>query len=120
MIFLPIAVAVLLLLSALLAASETALFALVRMDHTRTNLRPSVQKALDRLMARPLESLMVIIGVNEASNVFAECFATTFLIFLLGEWGTYLSVPLMLFTVLIFCDITPKTFALGFPGFVAE
>ncbi|MBI3759591.1 MAG: DUF21 domain-containing protein, partial [Deltaproteobacteria bacterium] len=120
MILLPIAVALLLLLSALLAASETALFALVRMDHTRTNLRPSVQNALDRLMARPLESLMVIIGVNEASNVFAECFATTFLIFWLGEWGTYLSVPVMLFTVLIFCDITPKTFALGFPGFVAE
>jgi putative hemolysin len=120
MIFLPIAIVVLLLLSALLAASETALFALVRMDHTRTNLRPSVQNALDRLMARPLESLMVIIGVNEASNVFAECFATTFMIFWLGEWGTYLSVPVMLFTVLIFCDITPKTFALGFPGFVAE
>ena len=78
MILLPIAVAVLLLMSALLAASETALFALVRMEHTRTNLNASVQHALDRLMARPLESLMMIIGVNEASNVFAECFATAF------------------------------------------
>ncbi len=120
MILLPIAVAVLLLISALLASSETALFALVRMEHTRTNLSASVQHALDRLMARPLESLMVIIGVNEASNVFAECFATTFMIFWLGQMGAYLSVPLMLVTVLIFCDITPKTFALGFPGFVAE
>jgi putative hemolysin len=120
MILLPIAVAVLLLLSALLASSETALFALVRMEHTRTNLSASVQHALDRLMARPLESLMVIIGVNEASNVFAECFATTFMIFWLGPMGAYLSVPVMLVTVLIFCDITPKTFALGFPGFVAE
>ena len=44
-----------------------------------------MQHALDRLMARPLESLMVIIGVNEASNVFAECLATTFLIFWLGQ-----------------------------------
>ena len=35
MILLPIAVAVLLVMSALLAASETALFALVRMEHTR-------------------------------------------------------------------------------------
>ncbi len=121
MILLPIMVGTLLLMSALLAASETALFALVRLEHTRNNLSASVQHALDRLMARPLESLMMIIGVNEASNVFAECFATTFLIFLFGNrLGTYLSVPIMLVTVLIFCDITPKTFALGFPGFVAE
>jgi putative hemolysin len=119
MILLPIAVVLLLLISALLAASETALFALVRMEHTRTNLNATVQHALDRLMARPLESLMMIIGVNEASNVFAECLATAFLILWLGKIGAYVSVPVMLVTVLIFCDITPKTFALGFPGFVA-
>jgi putative hemolysin len=120
LILLPISVVMLLLISALLASSETALFALVRMEHTRTNLNAAVQNALDRLMERPLESLMVIIGVNEASNVFAECLATTFLIFWLGNIGVYISVPVMLVTVLIFCDITPKTFALGFPGFVAE
>lgn len=120
MIFLPIAVAVLLLMSALLAASETALFALVRMEHTRATLSAAVRHALDRLMERPTESLMMIIGVNEASNVFAECLATTFLIMWLGEIGAYVSVPVMLVTVLLFCDITPKTFALGFPGFVAE
>jgi putative hemolysin len=91
----------------------------VRMEHTRTNLNTAVQNALDRLMARPLESLMMIIGVNEASNVFAECLATAFLILWLGHIGAYLAVPVMLVTVLIFCDITPKTFALGFPGFVA-
>ena len=118
-ILLPIAVVMLLLMSALLASSETALFALVRMEHTRTNLNAAVQNALDRLMARPLESLMIIIGVNEASNVFAECLATAFLILWLGKVGAYISVPVMLVTVLIFCDITPKTFALGFPGFVA-
>jgi len=120
MIFLPIAVAVLLLMSALLAASETALFALVRMEHTRANLGAAVRHALDRLMEHPTESLMMIIGVNEASNVFAECLATTFLIMWLGDIGAYVSVPVMLVTVLLFCDITPKTFALGFPGFVAE
>jgi putative hemolysin len=120
MIFLPIAVVVLLLMSALLAASETALFALVRMEHTRANLSAAVRHALDRLMEHPTESLMMIIGVNEASNVFAECLATTFLIMLLGDFGAYVSVPVLLVTVLLFCDITPKTFALGFPGFVAE
>jgi putative hemolysin len=118
-ILLPIVVLMLLLVSALLAASETALFALVRMEHTRASLNDAVQHALDRLMARPLESLMMIIAFNEASNVFADCLATTFLILWLGDYGAYVSVPVMLVTVLIFCDITPKTFALGFPGFVA-
>jgi CBS domain containing-hemolysin-like protein len=121
MLLLPIAVAVLVLLSALLAASETALFALVRMEHTRAQLEGAVQHALDRLMARPLESLIVIIGLNEGSNVFAECLATTFLITWLGRpAGAYAAVPLMLVVVLLFCDITPKTFALGFPGGVAR
>jgi CBS domain containing-hemolysin-like protein len=121
MLLLPIAVAVLVVLSALLAASETALFALVRMEHTRAQLEGAVQHALDRLMARPLESLIVIIGLNEGSNVFAECLATTFLITWLGQpAGAYAAVPLMLVVVLLFCDITPKTFALGFPGGVAR
>ena len=38
-VILPIAVVALLLLSAMLAASETALFALVRMEDTREKLR---------------------------------------------------------------------------------
>jgi putative hemolysin len=79
-----------------------------------------VREALERMMARPLESLLVIIGLNEASNVFAECLATTFLLTWLGPIGAWLSVPLMLGLVLIFADITPKTFALGFPAGVAR
>jgi CBS domain containing-hemolysin-like protein len=91
------------------------------MEHTRAQLEGSVQHALDRLMARPLESLILIIGLNEGSNVFAECLATTFLITWLGRpAGAYAAVPLMLVVVLLFCDITPKTFALGFPGGVAR
>ncbi len=119
MLLLPIAVLLLLTLSAMLAASETALFALVRMEHTRERLDAAVRHALTRLMERPLESLVLIIGVNEAANVFAECLATTFLLMWLGPIGAYVAVPAMLAIVLIFCDITPKTFALGFPAAVA-
>src|SRR5262249_35013601 len=120
MIALPIAVGLLLLISATLAASETALFALVRLEHTRERLGDAVQRSLDRLTARPLESLLVIIGFNEAANVFAECLATTFLLMWLGPIGAVIAVPLMLVVVLLFCDITPKTFALGFPAAVAR
>src|SRR5215471_15844282 len=120
MALLPIAVALLLLFSAMFAASETALFALVRMESTRQKLAAHVRDAVERMMARPLESLLVIIGLNEAANVFAECLATTFLLTWLGPVGAWISVPLMLVLVLIFADITPKTFALGFPAGVAS
>jgi putative hemolysin len=117
---LPVAVAVLVLMSATLAGSETAIFALVRMEHTREQLAPLVRRAVERLMHRPVESLLVIIGLNEACNIFAECLATSFLILWLGqETGPYVAAPLMLVIVLIFCDITPKTFALGIPGMFA-
>ena len=77
----------------------------------------SVQRALDRLMRRPLESLIVIIGLNEACNIFADCLATIILLAWLGDkWAPIVAAPMMLVVVLLFCDITPKTFALGFPG----
>ena len=106
--------------SALLAGSETALFALARMQHTRASLGETAAKAVESLLRRPLESLMVIIGFNEAVNVFAECLATTFLLTWLGPPGGWISVPVMFVLVLLVSDITPKTFALGFPAAVAR
>ncbi|MGH7932396.1 MAG: hemolysin family protein [Candidatus Binataceae bacterium] len=120
MLLLPIVVVLLVLMSAAFAASETAIFALARMEHTRAQLAPAVQSAIDRLLLRPLESLIVVIGLNEAANVFAECLATIFLLMWLGPIGAWISVPVMFVLVLLFCDITPKTFALGFPGGVAR
>ena len=119
MLTLPLVVAGLLLASALLAASETALFALTRMEHTREQLSAPVRDALDRLVRRPLESLIVAIGLNEVSNVFAECLGTIFFLTWLGPVGGYVAVPVMFILVLLFCDITPKTFALGHPGGIA-
>ena len=98
---LPIVVAGLLLVSALLAASETALFALTRMEHTREQFSAPVREALDRLMRRPLESLIVAIGLNEASNVFAECLGTIFFLTWLGPLGGYVAVPVMFILVLL-------------------
>jgi putative hemolysin len=121
MMALPVIVFILILLSAMLAASETALFSLARMEHTREQLSPPVRQALERLMRRPLESLIVIIGLNEACNIFADCLATIVILQWLGdETGPYVAAPTMLVIVLIFCDITPKTFALAFPAALAS
>jgi len=86
-------VSALLFVSALLAASETALFALVRMEHTRGTLSASVTRALDRLMRRPAESLIVVLGLNEAANVCAECLATSLLLLWLLPSGNPVVFP---------------------------
>jgi len=110
-----------LLIAGLLAASETALFSLVRMESTRGRLQGSVRAALDRLMEGPLESLLVIIGLNETVNIFAECLATSFLLYHFGRpLGAYLSVAIMFVLVLLIAEITPKTFALGWPDRVVK
>jgi len=101
---LPLAVLILIVLSAMLAASETALFSMARLEHTREQMSVSVQRALDRLMRRPLESLIVIIGLNEACNIFADCLATIILLAWLGDkWGPIVAAPAMLAIVLLFC-----------------
>jgi magnesium and cobalt exporter, CNNM family len=113
-------VVILLGISALLAASETALFALARMQYTRARMSESVAQAAELLLRRPLESLILIIGLSEAINVFAECLATAFLLAWLGPPGGWVSVPVMFVLVLLIADITPKTLALGFPTLVAR
>ncbi len=120
MVTLLLGVALLLSMSALLAASETALFTLIRMEHTREQLSAAVRRAFDRLMERPLETLTMIIALNEVCNVFAECLATAFLLWLIGPAGAWVAASVMLVVVLVFCDITPKTFALGHPSGIAR
>jgi putative hemolysin len=113
---LTVSVVLLLLVSALLAASETALFSLIRMERAHERLSDGVRAALRRLLGRPLETLITVNGLAEAANVFAETLGTTLLIIILGDLGPYVAVPVMLALVLILCDITPKTFALGYPA----
>ena len=78
MFVLPIAIAILILLSATLAASETALFSLARMEHTREQLSQSTQHAIERLMRQPLESLIVIIGLNDRRRQSVSSPSSTF------------------------------------------
>lgn len=113
-------VIVLIGMSALLAACETALFALARMQHTRSRLGEATARAVEALLRHPLESLVIIIGLNETVNVFAECLATSLLLAWLGPIGGWVSVPVMFVLVLVIGDITPKTFALAFPATVGR
>lgn len=117
---LPFAVGGLLLMAGLLAASETALFSLVRMERARADLSGRLRNAVERLLRQPLESLVIIIGLNEICNVFAECLCTSFLLFVVTKWGGYLAVPINFLLILMIAEITPKTFAQAYPVGVAK
>ena len=112
---LPVLTGILLVISGLLAGSETALFSLVRMERTREALSGRLRAAVSQLLLRPLESLVVIIGLNETSNVFAACLSTSFLLSLFERWGGWVAVPVNFLLILLIADITPKTFAQAYP-----
>jgi putative hemolysin len=120
MLVLPFAAGALLLMASLLAASETALFSLVRMERARADLSGRLKNAVERLLRQPLESLVIIIGLNEVCNVFAECLSTSFLLFVVSKWGGYLAVPVNFLLILMIAEITPKTFAQAYPVGVAK
>jgi putative hemolysin len=120
MLVLPLAAGALLLMASLLAASETALFSLVRMERARADLSGRLRNAVERLLRQPLESLVIIIGLNEVCNVFAECLSTSFLLFAVTKWGGYLAVPINFLLILMIAEITPKTFAQAYPVGVAK
>ncbi len=107
-------------MASLLAASETALFSLVRMERARADLSGRLRNAVERLLRQPLESLVIIIGLNEVCNVFAECLSTSFLLFAVTKWGGYLAVPINFLLILMIAEITPKTFAQAYPVGVAK
>jgi putative hemolysin len=113
--WLPVLAGLLLILAGLLAASETSLFSLVRMERTREMLSGWLRAPVDQLLRRPLESMVIIIGFNEVCNVFAACLSTWFLLYIIGPLGGWVAVPVNFVLILLIADITPKTFALGHP-----
>ena len=64
--------------------------------------------------------MVIIIGLNEVCNVFAECLSTSFLLFVVTKWGGYLAVPINFLLILMIAEITPKTFAQAYPVGVAK
>jgi len=92
-------------------ASETALFSLVRRNDARGAF-PGRCAQRESVAAAALESLIIIIGLNETCNVFAACLSHLVPAFRLrfrGAAGPRYRSNFVL--ILLIADITPKTFA---------
>ena len=114
LLFSLIAIAGLLVLSALFSGSETALTASnqARIHHL---LRKGNKRA--RTVTRLMEAREQLIGAillgNNLVNILASALATSILIGFFGDLGVAIATVVMTTLVLIFSEILPKTYALS-------
>lgn len=109
LIFLPI----LLFLSGAFSASETALFSLSKLRIKRLQARqPSVARIVLELLNSPRKTLTSILIGNMLVNVCASAIATSIAVELMGDVGVGIAVGIMTFLLLVFGEVTPKTFAI--------
>ena len=107
--------AVMILLSAFFSGLEIALFSLGK-AHLRTLVDQEVPGAqtIHKLKKRPEHLLVVILIGNNIVNIGAASLATAVAIRLFGELGIGVATGIMTLLILIFGEITPKTFAVKY------
>jgi putative hemolysin len=107
---------ILLLLSAFFSGSETALFSLSGFQKKRIQSSdPSSFTAIDKLLSSPSRTLAIILIGNMIVNITATSIATIFAISVFGEKGVAVSIVCMTFILLVFGEVTPKTYAIKYP-----
>ncbi len=111
-----ILIAFLLALSACFSGSETALFSLKKIKLKELQQKDDPQaKAITRLLSKPRRLLITILLGNELVNVAATAIATTLAIELFGLKGVSIAISAMIFMLLVFGEVTPKTIAVYNP-----
>ncbi|OGO91683.1 MAG: magnesium/cobalt efflux protein [Coxiella sp. RIFCSPHIGHO2_12_FULL_42_15] len=115
-----IVLVVLILVSGFFSASETGMMALnrYRLRHLARKGHVTAQRVM-QLLRRPDRILGVILIGNTFANILASSVATLLAAHYFGDLGILLSTIVLTFIVLIFAEITPKTFAALHPQGVA-
>lgn len=106
----------LVLLSALFSGSETALTAINRAKVRKLsedNVRGA--KRLEALLENPSRLLSAILLGNNLVNILAASVATNIAVQAYGNIGIGIATGILTFIILVFGEITPKTFAIRNP-----
>ena len=114
------ALIVLILLSAFFSSSETGMMALnrYRLRHL-VNQGHRTAKRVEKMLARPDRLLGVILVGNNLVNNAAATLAALLGLYWFGDIGTALAPVVITILMLIFSEVTPKTFAALRPEAVA-
>lgn len=108
--------------SAFFSASETSLFSLspLKVRHLEKH-GGATGRIIARLLAHPSRLLVTILMGNEVVNILASSTAAALWIRLLGDdLGSVTATVSMVFLLLIFGEVTPKTYAVRFPEWFAS
>jgi len=104
--------AVLLVLSGFFSGSETALFALTKLQRRRLEREHHGQARLvTAMLAAPKRLLITILIGNMTVNTLSSATATALCLALFADAGLGVAVPAMTILLLIFGELTPKVFA---------
>ncbi len=105
--------AVLIILSGLFSASETALFSLSKIRLRRLSSKhPKAGKVVSDLLDHPRNTLTSILVGNMLVNVTISGLVTSMSVIAFGEVGLGIAMGSLTFVLLIFGELTPKTFAI--------
>ena len=103
---------ILLLLSAFFSGAETSLMSVNRykLKH-KHKLGDSSANKVNFLVTNPEKTLGLILLLNNFVNILASAISTLIAIKIYGEAGVAISVVVLTIIILIFAEVTPKTFA---------
>jgi putative hemolysin len=111
---------VLLLFSAFFSASETAYFSISRSAAAEMGKGGRRQRTAARILRDPRMLLVTILFGNLLVNIAATSAVTALTITLYGDRGIAVAVAVMTVVILIFGEISPKSFAVKRAGSFAE
>jgi len=99
-------------MSGFFSGSETALMSLnrYRLRHQANNGNAAAKRTLE-LLEQPDRLISLILLGNNFVNILASAIATVIALRLMGEAGIAVATGLLTFVILVFAEVTPKTFA---------
>jgi putative hemolysin len=101
-------------------SSEAALFGLGRLNLQKLKEEEHPRHSLiDRLLSRPRQLLISLLIGNEAINVAISSLASALFIGLWGDAAKWLAIPVVVFIILLFGEVIPKTIAVNYPDKIA-
>ncbi len=111
---------VLIIISAYFSGSETAMMSLnrYRLRHLAGNGHKGAQRAL-KMLDRPDRLIGLILIGNNLVNILASAIATIVGMRLFGDMGVAIATGVLTLVVLVFAEVTPKTFAALHPERIA-
>jgi len=107
----------LMMCSAFFSGSETAFFSVNRMRLQRLSFEGNEKAGgIIKLLQKPRNLLLSILMGNELTNVSVSAVATALWIIIAGpDFGPFIAFITSLFLLVLFCEISPKSFAINHP-----